>query len=196
MSSSLLPSLEEIREAQKLIYSVMQPTPQISWPLLNQKLGAEVWVKHENHTPIGAFKARTAVVYVSELFRGPDKIRGLITATRGNHGQSVALAGGRFRVPVTIVVPFGNSSEKNDAMRAQGATLIEFGGDFQEAREHAAVLAEQQGLHVVPSFHRNIVKGVASYWIEFLEAVPDLDYVYVPIGMGSGICADHSRKRG
>ncbi len=196
MSSSLLPSLEEIREAQKLIYSVMQPTPQISWPLLNQKLGAEVWVKHENHTPIGAFKARTAVVYVSELFRGPDKIRGLITATRGNHGQSVALAGGRFRVPVTIVVPFGNSSEKNDAMRAQGATLIEFGGDFQEAREHAAVLAEQQGLHVVPSFHRNIVKGVASYWIEFLEAVPDLDYVYVPIGMGSGICAGCAVRNG
>jgi len=196
MSSSLLPSLEEMREAQKLIYSVMQPTPQISWPLLNQKLGAEVWVKHENHTPIGAFKARTAVVYVSELFRGPDKIRGLITATRGNHGQSVALAGGRFRVPVTIVVPFGNSSEKNDAMRAQGATLIEFGGDFQEAREHAAVLAEQQGLHVVPSFHRNIVKGVASYWIEFLEAVPDLDYVYVPIGMGSGICAGCAVRNG
>jgi threonine dehydratase len=157
--------------------------------LLNRLLGTEVWVKHENHTPIGAFKARTAIAYAAELFRGSDKIRGLITATRGNHGQSVALAGQRFGVPVTIVVPFGNSSEKNDAMRAQGATLIEFGEDFQDAREHAAVLAEQQGLHVVPSFHRNIVKGVASYWIEFFEAVPDLDCVYVPIGMGSGICA-------
>src|SRR6266542_1503887 len=143
MSSSLLPSLEEIREAQKLIYSVMQPTPQISWPLLNQMLPAEVWVKHENHTPIGAFKARTAVVYAAELFRGPDRIRGLITATRGNHGQSVALAGKRFGVPVTIVVPFGNSSEKNDAMRAQGANLVEFGQDFEDARIHAVALAQQ-----------------------------------------------------
>jgi threonine dehydratase len=174
----------------------MQPTPQISWHLLNQKLGAEVWVKHENHTPIGAFKARTAIAYAAELFRGRDKIRGLITATRGNHGQSVALAGQRFGVPVTIVVPFGNSSEKNEAMRAQGATLIEFGKDFQEAREHAAVLAEQQGVHFVPSFHRNIVKGVASYWIEFLEAVPDMDCVYVPIGMGSGICAGCAVRNG
>jgi threonine dehydratase len=196
VNSSLLPSLEEMREAQQLIYSVMQPTPQISWPLLNQRLGAEVWVKHENHTPIGAFKARTAIAYAAELFRGRDKIRGLITATRGNHGQSVALAGQRFGVPVTIVVPFGNSSEKNEAMRAQGATLIEFGKDFQEAREHAAVLAEQQGVHFVPSFHRNIVKGVASYWIEFLEAVPDMDCVYVPIGMGSGICAGCAVRNG
>jgi len=196
VKSSLLPSLEEMREAQQFIYSVMQPTPQISWPLLNQQLGADVWVKHENHTPIGAFKARTAVAYAAELFRGRDKIRGLITATRGNHGQSVAMAGQRFGVPVTIVVPFGNSSEKNDAMRAQGATLIEFGRDFQEAREHAAVLAGQQGLHFVPSFHRNIVKGVASYWIEFFEAVPDMDCVYVPIGMGSGICAGCAVRNG
>jgi len=196
VKSSLLPSLEEMREAQQFIYSVMQPTPQISWPLLNQQLGADVWVKHETHTPIGAFKARTAVAYAAELFRGRDKIRGLITATRGNHGQSVAMAGQRFGVPVTIVVPFGNSSEKNDAMRAQGATLIEFGRDFQEAREHAAVLAGQQGLHFVPSFHRNIVKGVASYWIEFFEAVPDMDCVYVPIGMGSGICAGCAVRNG
>ena len=130
-ASSQLPSLDEIREAQQLIYSLMQPTPQISWPLLNRLLGADVWVKHENHTPIGAFKARTAVVYAAELFRGPGKIKGLITATRGNHGQSVALAGKRFGVPVTIVVPFGNSVEKNEAMRAQGATLIEFGQDFR-----------------------------------------------------------------
>jgi threonine dehydratase len=196
VNSSILPSLEEIREAQQLIYSVMQPTPQISWPLLNQRLGAEVWVKHENHTPIGAFKARTAVAYAAELFPGRDKIRGLITATRGNHGQSVAMAGQRFGVPVTIVVPFGNSTEKNDAMRAQGATLIEFGKDFQEAREHAAVLAEQHSLHFVPSFHRNIVKGIASYWIEFFEAVPDMDCVYVPIGMGSGICAGCAVRNG
>jgi len=137
----LLPSLHEIREGQKLIYSMMQPTPQLSWPLLNQRLGTEVWIKHENHTPIGAFKARTAIVYAAELLKREPNIRGLISATRGNHGQSVALAGQRFGVPVTIVVPFGNSTEKNAAMRAQGAKLIEFGTDFQESREYAARLA-------------------------------------------------------
>ena len=190
------PSLDEIREAQKLIYSVMQPTPQISWPLLNEALGTQVWVKHENHTPIGAFKARTAIVYAAELFRAPNPPRGLISATRGNHGQSVALAGKRFGVPVTIVVPHGNSSEKNAAMKAQGATLIEHGADFQDAREHAAKLAQEQGLHFVPAFHRNIVKGVASYWVEFLQTVKDLDIVYVPIGMGSGICAASAVRNG
>jgi len=195
-ASSQLPSLDEIREAQRLIYSLMQPTPQISWPLLNRLLGADVWVKHENHTPIGAFKARTAVVYAAELFRGPGKIKGLITATRGNHGQSVALAGKRFGVPVTIVVPFGNSVGKNEAMRAQGATLIEFGQDFEDARLHAVALAREQGLHPVPAFHRNIVKGVASYWMEFFGAVPDLDCVYVPIGMGSGICSAATVRNG
>jgi threonine dehydratase len=195
-ASFVLPSIDEIREAQRLIYSLMQPTPQISWPLLNGLFGANVWVKHENHTPIGAFKARTAVVYAAELFRGPEKIKGLITATRGNHGQSVALAGKRFGVPVTIVVPFGNSVEKNDAMRAQGATLIEFGQDFEDARLHALAVAKEQGLHPVPAFHRNIVKGVASYWMEFFGAVPDLDCVYVPIGMGSGICSAAAVRNG
>src|SRR5215467_3152185 len=185
----LLPQLDEIREAQKLIYSVMQPTAQISWPLLNQRLRASVWVKHENHTPIGAFKARTAVVYAAELFRKSSGVKGLITATRGNHGQSVALAGQRFQVPVTIVVPVGNSPEKNAVMRAQGANLIEFGKDYQEAREHAAKLGMEQGLHLVPIYHRDFVKGIASYWIEFFSAAPALDVVYVPIGMGSGICA-------
>lgn len=193
---TLLPSLDEIHEAQKLIYSVMQPTAQISWPLLNQRLGTSVWVKHENHTPIGAFKARTAVVYAAELFRKSNGIKGLITATRGNHGQSVALAGQRFHVPVTIVVPEGNSPEKNAAMRAQGAKVIEFGKDYQEAREHAAKLAVEQGLHVVPSYHRDFVKGVASYWVELFSAAPDLDVVYVPIGMGSGICAGSAVRNG
>ena len=191
-----LPSLEEIREAQSLIYSLMPPTPQISWPLLNQLLGTNVWVKHENHTPIGAFKARTAIAYAAELFRGGKKVAGLITATRGNHGQSVALAGARFGVSVTIVVPFGNSTEKNAAMRAQGANLIEFGHDFEEARQHAAKLADEQGLHFVPPYHRDIVKGVASYWMELFQAVPDLDCVYVPIGMGSGICAGCAVRNG
>lgn len=188
--------MDEIREAQKLIYEVMSPTPQISWPLLNERLGTRTWVKHENHTPIGAFKARTAVVYAAELFRKQTGIKGLITATRGNHGQSVALAGRRFNVPVTIVVPHGNSVEKNAAMRSQGAKLVEFGHDFQAAYEHAAELAREQALQFVPTFHRDFIKGVASYWMEFFGAVPDLDMVYVPIGMGSGICAGCAVRNG
>ncbi len=191
-----LPSLDEIRDSQKLIYELMQPTAQISWPLLNRLLGAQVWVKHENHTPIGAFKARTAVVYAAELFKSPSGVNGLITATRGNHGQSVALAGKRFKVPVTIVVPHGNSSEKNAAMQGQGANLIEFGSDFQDAREHAQKLAAEQGLHFVPPFHRDFLKGVGTYWLELVCAVPDLDIAYVPIGMGSGICAGCAVRNG
>jgi threonine dehydratase len=193
---TLLPALDEIHEAQKLVYSVLSPTPQISWPLLNQRLEAETWVKHENHTPTGAFKARTAIVYAAEIFKHSTGIRGLITATRGNHGQSVALAGQRFNVPVTIVVPHGNSSEKNAAMRGQAATLIEFGNDYQAAREHAKKLADEQSLHFVPPYHRDIVKGVASYWVELFEAVPDLDVAYVPIGMGSGISAGCAVRNG
>jgi threonine dehydratase len=195
-SLTLLPTLEEIHEAQKLVYSLMQPTPQISWPLLNQRLEAHVWIKHENHTPISAFKARTAIVYAAELFKHSSGIKGLITATRGNHGQSVALAGQRFNVPVTIVVPHGNSSEKNAAMCGQGANLIESGNDYQAAREHAQKLADEQNLHFVPPYHRDIVKGVASYWVELFEAVPDLDVVYVPIGMGSGISAACAVRNG
>jgi len=157
--------------------------------LLRERLGTEVWVKHENHTPIAAFKARTAVVYAAELFRHSNGIRGLVTATRGNHGQSVALAARRFNVPAYVVVPRGNSSEKNAAMRAQGANLIEFGHDYQESKEHAQKLARENGCHFVPSYHRDIVKGVATYWMEFFSAVPNLDVVYVPIGQGSGICS-------
>ncbi len=184
-----LPSLDEIRQAQQLVYSVMPPTPQFSWPLLCKRLETEVWVKHENHTPIGAFKARTTIVYAAELFKNGSHIKGLITATRGNHGQSVALAAQRFKASCTIVVPHGNSQAKNAAMQAQGATLIEFGNDFQESREHAIKVAQQQGLHIVPAFHYNIVKGVATYWLEFFTAVPHLDVVYVPVGQGSGICS-------
>jgi threonine dehydratase len=191
-----LPTLQEIAEAQKLVYQLMLPTPQISWPLLNQKLEASVWIKHENHTPVGAFKARSAVFYAAQLFRDGNGIKGMITATRGNHGQSVALAGQRFNVPVTIVVPHGNSVEKNAAMRSQGATLIEFGQDFQESREHAQKLSQEQGLHFVPPFHRDIVTGVATYWAELFTAVPDLDAVYAPIGMGSGICAACAVRNG
>ncbi len=188
----LLPAIDEIKEAQRLVYAVMPPTPQFVWPLLSERLGATVWVKHENHTPIGAFKARTAVVYVATLFQNPGAaavVTGLVTATRGNHGQSVALAARRYGVPAHIVVPKGNSTGKNAAMRAQGATLVEFGSDFQESKEHALKLAEQHGWHLVPNFHRDITKGVATYWLEFFSAVPHLDVVYVPIGQGSGICA-------
>lgn len=189
LASTSLPTVDEITAAQKLVSSVMQPTAQIVWPLLCERLGTEVWVKHENHTPIGAFKARTAVVYAAELFRGANNIKGLVTATRGNHGQSVALAARRFNVPAYVVVPHGNSTEKNAAMRAQGANLIEHGSDYQEAKEHAKSIAHERELHFVPSYHRDIVKGVATYWLEFFSAVPNLDIVYVPIGQGSGICS-------
>jgi len=154
---------------------------------LSERLAAEVWVKHENHTPIAAFKARTAIVYAAELFRQSPDVEGLISATRGNHGQSVALAARRFHVPAYIVVPRGNSAEKNAAMRAQGATIIEYGADYQESKEHAQKLATENGRHFVPSYHRDIVKGVATYWLEFFSAAPNLDVVYVPIGQGSGI---------
>jgi threonine dehydratase len=182
-----LPTIGEIRDAQELVYAAVSPTPQYKWPLLCERLGTEVWVKHENHTATGAFKARTAMVYVSELFRGASEPTGLVTATRGNHGQAVALAARRFNVTAHVVVPHGNSAEKNTAMRGQGADLIEFGSDFQEAKEHAQALAQRHGWHFVPSFHRDIVKAVATYWLEFFTAVADVDVVYVPIGQGSGI---------
>ena len=189
LAATPLPTLDEIRAAQDLIYSVMQPTPQIVWSLLCERMGTELWVKHENHTPIGAFKARTALVYAAELFRGARAITGLVTATRGNHGQAVALAARRFGVPGHIVIPRGNSIEKNAVMRAQGADLIEFGADYQEAKEHARALADQHNWHFVPSYHLDIVKGVSTYWLEFFSAVSDVDVVYVPIGQGSGICS-------
>jgi len=195
-TAAYLPSLDEITEAGKLVYQVVEPTPAISWPLVNERLGASVWVKHENHTPIGAFKARTAMVYAAELFRSRPGVKGLITATRGNHGQAVALAGQRFHVPVTIVVPHQNSREKNAAMRAQGARLIEFGKDYQEAREHAQKLADQLQLDMVPPFHRDIVKGVATYWMELFTRLPDLEVVFVPIGIGSGISAGCAVRNG
>jgi threonine dehydratase len=194
--AALLPSLDEIKQAQQLVYSVMPPTPQYSWPLLGNRLGTEIWVKHENHTPIGAFKARTAIVYAAELFKNGNRIKGLMAATRGNHGQSVALAAQRFKVPCTIVVPYGNSKSKNAAMQAQGANLIEFGDDFQEAREYAIKQAAEQNMHIVPAYHYNIVKGVATYWLEFFSAVPNLDVIYVPVGQGSGISSAVAVRNG
>ena len=161
MAPTLL-TIDEVRKAADSVYRVMQPTPQYRWPLLCERLGTEVWVKHENQTPTGSFKARTAVVYVEELIKGAPQTRGLITATRGNHGQSVALAAKRFGLPAIVVVPHGNSVEKNAAMRAQGATLIEYGEDYQAAREHAAGRGSELRYHFVPPYHRDIAKGVAT----------------------------------
>jgi threonine dehydratase len=184
-----LPSLDEVRAAGEAVYRLMQATPQYRWPLLCERLGTEVWVKHENHTPIGAFKARTAIVYAEKLLQREPGTRGLMAATRGNHGQSVALAAQRKNLPCVIVVPRGNSVEKNDAMRAQGAKLIEYGEDFQSSLEHAMKLSEELGYHLVPPYHRDIVLGIATYWLELFTGVPEIDVAYVPIGMGSGICS-------
>ena len=191
-----LPTIAEIQSAGELIYSFMRPTPQYCWPLLSERLGAEVWVKHENHTPIGAFKARTAIAYVDDLMKRQPATRGLITATRGNHGQSVALAAKRFGLSATILVPYGNSREKNAAMRGHGATLIEYGQDYQAAREKAMEMAAGQGLHMVPPYHYHIVRGIATYWLELFSAVNDIDVAYVPIGMGSGCCSAIAVRNG
>lgn len=184
-----LPCLIELDAAAATVYRTMQATPQYSWPLLNEALGTEAWVKHENHTPTGAFKVRGGLVYMAELVRTVPGTRGVIAATRGNHGQSVALAARSYGLDATIVVPHGNSVEKNAAMRALGAELVVHGADFHEAREHALTLAERDGLHMVPSNHPDLIAGVASYWLELLRARPDLDLLLVPIGQGSGICA-------
>ena len=185
----LLPTRAEIESAAAIVGQVVPPTPQYAWPLLAQRLGTEVWVKHENHTPTGAFKVRGGLVYLQGLAAREPGCAGIVSATRGNHGQSLALAARRHGIPATIVVPQGNSREKNAAMRAFGATLVEHGADFQEATEHAATLAARDGLHRVPSFHHDLVRGVATAWMEFFEAVPHLDCVFVPIGLGSGLCA-------
>lgn len=185
----MLPSAADLRSAEELVYRALSPTPQYSWPLLAEALGTELWVKHENHTPCGAFKVRGGLVYLEELRRREPHCRGVVSATRGNHGQSIGFAARRAGLEATIVVPRGNSREKNAAMRSLGVRLIEHGDDFQEAREQAARLAEGQGLHLVPSYHEDLVRGVATYWLELFRAVPALDVVYVPIGQGSGICA-------
>jgi threonine dehydratase len=181
-------SLPELRAAQALIHQSFPGTAQYPWPLLAARAGAEVWVKHENHTPTGAFKLRGGLVYAERLARERPDVRGIVSATRGNHGQSLAYAGQRHGVPVTVVVPHGNSVEKNAAMRAQGARLIEHGEDFEAAREHATALATAEGLEFAPSFARDLVLGVATWALELFEAAPALDALYVPIGLGSGIC--------
>lgn len=182
----MLPTRTELEGAAVVVHRVLDPTPQIAWPLLGARCGAEVWVKHENHLPTGAFKVRGGLVYLDSL-RGGAHPGGVVAATRGNHGQSIAFAASRTGLESTVVVPHGNSAAKNRAMEAYGATLVEHGVDFQEALEHARELGED-GLHLVPSFHPLLVRGVGSYGLELFGARPDLDTVYVPIGLGSGIC--------
>jgi threonine dehydratase len=188
-SPPALPDRAAIEDAAEFIRTIVPPTPQYAWPQVAQAFDAQVWLKHENHTPIGAFKARSASMYFQKLMQREPGCRGVITATRGNHGQAVALAARRFDLPATIYVPRGNSLEKNRAMHALGAELVEHGSDFQEAREEAFRVGTRDGLHMVPAFHQDIVLGVSTYWAELFQAVPDLDVVYVPIGQGSGACA-------
>jgi threonine dehydratase len=181
-------TLEDLAAATRIVRPTVPATPQYRWPLLGEAVGAQVWVKHENHTPTGAFKVRGGLVYCARLRELRPEVVGIVSATRGNHGQSLALAGAAAGLRVVIVVPRGNSKDKNAAMRAFGAEVIEHGDDFQEARELLPTLAAEQGLEQVPSFHTDLVVGVATYAQELFEAVPDLDAVYVPVGMGSGIC--------
>lgn len=179
---------DDIEQAAGHVYRVMPATAQYAWPLLAERLGCSVWVKHENHTPTGAFKVRGGITFMHWLKRMHPSVKGIVTATRGNHGQSLSLAASAQGLRALIVVPKGNSVEKNQAMRGFGGEVVEFGCDFDEAREEAARLAQEQGLYLVPPFHVELVKGVATYALELFQAAPDLDTVYVPIGCGSGIC--------
>ena len=186
---SRLPTLDEMETAAQFVYRTMPPTPQYRWPLLDVRCGTEVWVKHENHTPVGAFKVRGGLVYMDHFHRTQPGAVGVVSATRGNHGQSVAFAARRFGLRAAIVVPHDNGAEKNAAMRALGAELIERGHDFQAAHEAAAGIAAERGWHRLPSFDMLLVRGVASYALELFRGVSaPLNVVYVPIGLGSGIC--------
>jgi len=189
MTLPKLPTLADIEAAAQVVYREFAATPQYAWGLLGNKLGTTCWVKHENHTPVGAFKIRGGLNYLDQLRQRGALPAEVISATRGNHGQSIGWAARAHGVQCTIVVPYGNSLEKNAAMRALGVHLIEHGADFQESREHAMALARERGAHMVPSFHPDLLRGVATYWWELFKAVPQLDVVYVPIGQGSGACA-------
>jgi threonine dehydratase len=189
MSQSPTPAtLDDLDRAAALVYRVMAPTPQYAWPKLRNRTGCTVWVKHENHTPTGAFKVRGGIVYMDRLTRSQPKVAGVVSATRGNHGQSISFAAARAGVPATLYVPHGNSADQNTSMASFGAKVIEFGNDFDEAKHEANRAATAENLHFVPSFHWNLVAGVASYALELFRAVEKLDAVYVGVGMGSGIC--------
>jgi threonine dehydratase len=179
--------MTDLERAATLVHRVLPPTPQFAWPKLGKRAGCTVWVKHENHTPTGAFKVRGGLVYLDRLRHAEPKTSGVITATRGNHGQSIAFAAARTRVAATIYVPHNNSSDQNSAIAAFGARVVEFGKDFDEARHEASRVAAAEGLHFVPSFHRDLVTGVATYALELFHSVSNLDAVYVGVGMGSGI---------
>lgn len=181
-------TLSDLEDALPIVRRLVPETPAFDWPLLKQRFGFDIAVKHENHTPIGAFKARSSIVFIQKHIDEIGRPSGVVTATRGNHGQSMALAARTLGLPATIVVPEGNAEGKNRAMQAFGADLLIDGRDFDMSRRTAAQLAEDRGLLMVPSFHRNIVMGVATYALEFFRSHPDLDVVYVPVGMGSGAC--------
>jgi threonine dehydratase len=183
-----LPTLSQIQDAQATVYRYMPPTPQYTWPLINQRLGTEAWIKHENHTPVGAFKLRGALVYMEWLKQTQPGLAGVVAATRGNHGQGVGMAARLLGLKAVIVVPHGNSPEKNRAMQAQGVELVEHGDDFQESLEFARALATELGLAMVDSFHERLVMGTATYALEFFKGAPPLAAIYVPIGLGSSIC--------
>lgn len=181
-------TLDQLHSARDLVYRHMPPTPQYAWPLLARRLGTEVVVKHENHTPTGAFKVRGGLIYLDELTRTQPDCPGIITSTRGNHGQSIPFAARAFGLPVTVLCPTDNSTEKVRAMRAWGAEVELYGEDYEESRQETVRRADEQGLHIVGPFHEPLVRGVATYALELFAAAPDLDVVYVPIGMGSGCC--------
>lgn len=183
-----LPSLAALEDAAAVVAGAFAPTPQYRWPLIEQRLGTRCWVKHENHTPVGAFKVRGGLVYLDWLRRERQDVPGVVTATRGNHGQSIGFAAQRTGVRACVVVPHGNSPEKNAAMRALGVELIEGGADFQESVELADLIAVERGWHRLPSFHEHLVAGVGTYALELLRAAPAIRTVYVPIGLGSGAC--------
>ncbi len=188
IAGTVTEQLTDLESAAQVVYTAMSPTPQQRWPLLDQRCGCQIWVKHENQTPVGAFKVRGGLVYFDHLRRTEPDVKGVVAATRGNHGQSIGFAAARMGIPAAVVVPRGNSETKNAAMRALGVELIERGHDFQASLEASAEIAADRGWHQVPSFHPLLVRGVASYSLELFRAAPHLDVVYVPIGLGSGIC--------
>ena len=177
--------LAALQSAAALVHRTLSPTAQYNWPKLSRRAGCSVWVKHENHTPTGAFKVRGGLVYLERLRAASPKVAGVISATRGNHGQSIAYAAARARLSATLYVPHGNTPDQNSAIASFGARVVEFGRDFDESKHEAARVADAEGLHFVPAFHRDLVAGVASYALELFHAVGDLDCVYVGVGMGS-----------
>jgi len=184
----MIDTLPDLEAAARIVYGAMSPTSQQRWPLVDNHCGTTVWLKHENQTPVGAFKVRGGLVYFDDLCRREPRVNGVVAATRGNHGQSIGFAAARHGIPAAVVVPHGNSETKNAAMRAQGMEIIVHGHDFQASLDASTQIARERGWHQVPSFHPLLVHGVASYSLELFQAVPDLDVLYVPIGLGSGIC--------